>query len=225
MQYEIKDTVGFPVMANVDTPLRKLDADGVTAHTVETILAGQRVGFSSGVSKQLQTATKGTITIIHLQDDGYGGGNLWADLSKVYFTTDFDIGSEEIKHSVKGSANFDITDKEKVTPKIVSDNNTTVKETRDKLIEIAKKGLDALGGKDPLVKESKDLKQDDLTQKGIEWQPIIKWGLIGLGVVGTICLIIYLVKDKPDIVNQAVPKNDVITTLQGVNIPIPKNLT
>lgn len=222
MQYEVKDTVGFPVVAKVDVPLRKFNADG-SAITVETISAGQRAGFSSGLSREIETATKGKITIIHLQDDGYGGGDVWADLSKVYFTTDFGFGEDEIKHSVKGSANFDKTVTEKVTPKIIEDNNTKDKETREKIIEGAGKVLDIITGK-PTVKPAPIVKKDDDESQQMDWSKYLKWGLIGLAVVGSIILTVYLVKDKPVTVNSATPQNDV-PTLQGVNIPHPKKLT
>jgi len=221
MQYEIKDTVGFPVVANVDVPLRKFDANG-TASTVETVLAGHRAGFSSGLSREIETATKRKITIIHLQDDGYGGGDVWADLAKVYFTTDFGFGDEEIKHSVKGSANFDKAVTEKASPKIIADNNTTDKANRDKILAGAGKVIDIITGK-PTVTPDPITKKDDLLEKA-DLSKYVKWALIGLTIVGAIVLVVYLVKDKPSQINQAQPINDV-PTLQGVNIPQPQKLT
>jgi hypothetical protein len=224
MQYEIKDTVGFPVIASVDSPIRSIALDG-TVSTSKTVLAGERVGFSSGITKDADTS-KGTITILNLQDDGWGSGENWVDLSKVYFTTDFGFGNDEIKHSVKGSANYDNTDTDKATAKIIADNNTTNQEARDNILKSVGAVIDIITGKPKVTKPvvNTDPEADPNAKTGINWQPIIKWGLIGLAVMGAIFLTFYLVKDKPDEVKIADPKNDV-PTLQGVNIPIPKNLT
>ena len=222
MQYEIKDTVGFPVVANVDAPLRSVALDG-TVSTIKTVSAGERVGFSSGFTKQADTS-KGEITIINLQDDGWGSGETWVDLSKVYFTSDFGFGKDEIKHSVKGSANYDDTITEKATPQIIADNNTTNQESRDAILKQVGTVIDIITGKPTTTKPVVNTDPENEPTSAVNWQPIVKWGLIGLAVAGAIALTIYLVKDKPNVVNQAKPKND-IPTLQGIDIPIPKKMT
>jgi hypothetical protein len=219
MQYNVKDTVGFPVIASVDTPVRFFDAnDAPTTIFVEQ--AGAEIGSSTGVVREVATASKGNILILEVETNGWG--TAWVDLSKVYFTTAF--GVDDVKHSVKGSAYYD--EKEK-SSSLTDDENDIVKRGTD-ILKSGKDLLDAATGKKTSTKKLTDTNDED-EPKTTNWANIAKWVGGGVAVLLLIWLAYYLITskdEKPDIGQDvATPAKDVPTTLSGVAIPRPQNLT
>jgi hypothetical protein len=223
MQYEIKDTVGFPVVANVDVPLRVFDANDAPS-TLWIDSAGTNIGTSTGVFRQVSTASRGNIIVLEVESNGWG--TVYVDLSKVYFTTNF--GANDTKHSVKGSAYYDENDTTQPTENNIVDENGNIIDKAKKIIDDSKDLYDSATGK--LIKKGTTTKKpipnagDNLQGQGIDWAMYLKWGLVATAVGGAIFLIVYLVKDNPSQIKDAQPKNDV-PTLQGVNIPKPQKLS